>query len=176
MPNVDYTLDMSPIGMIFYVLKASDYTDGQRLEMEWKLLPKADGTPLHIHPAAAESYSVLEGELEVNLNGKWQTLTIGQSLTVPPGTAHTFRNKSDGITRIYNTHHPAMQFDKFFAGLCKVVNKHAKSDEKMKMDFGVIMDLSMLMKKYKNEMVSVKPPNFIVSILNIVGKIAGKRI
>lgn len=171
------TLDMTPIGMIFHIVKTSQQTNGQSLEMEWELLPKAGGTPLHIHPTAKETYKVIEGQLEVNINGEWKLLQQGEELTVSEGIPHTFRNPMGNLTRVYNIHSPALQFDKYFEGLNRLVSKLSQgSKEKLKMNFNTATHLSMLMKKYKEEIISVNPPNFIVSVLNRIGKIRGLKV
>lgn len=115
MLTANQTLDMTRIGIVFHIIKTSADTNGQSLEMEWELLPKADGTPLHIHPAAKESYRVIEGQLEVKINGKWRLLQQGEEITVAEGTSHTFRNPINSVTRVYNTYSPAMRFDEYFA-------------------------------------------------------------
>ena len=171
------TLDMTPIGMIFHIVKTSAETDGQRLEMEWELLPKADGTPVHIHPFADESYKVLEGQLEVKINGQWKALKQGEEFTVNKGVPHTFRNPLDAITRVYNTHSPGMQFDDYFEALSNIVTRlSAGTKQKLKMNLNTVIHLCMLMKKYKAEMVSVNPPGFIVSLLNGIGKLRGIKV
>src|SRR3954470_17195851 len=104
MQTANRTLDMTQIGMVFHIVKTPADTKGESLEMEWELLPGADGTPLHIHPNAEDSYRVIEGEFEVNVNGTWQLLQQGEELTVAKGTPHTFRNPATSITRVYNTH------------------------------------------------------------------------
>ncbi len=171
------TLDMTPVGMIFHIVKTPGETQGQSLEMEWELLPKSDGTPVHIHPFADESYKVLEGQLDVNINGEWKTLKQGEEFTVNKGVPHTFRNPLDAITRVYNTHAPAMQFDDYFEGLSNIVTKLSSGrKEKLKMNLNAATHLCMLMKKYKAEMVSVNPPGFIVSLLNGIGKLRGIKV
>src|SRR5437763_1715152 len=116
-------LDMTPIGMIFHVVKTPIETNGQTLEMEWELLPEADGTPVHIHPFATETYKVLQGQLEVNINGQWKILQQGEELSVTRGIPHTFRNPITAISKVYNVHSPAMQFDRYFEGLSNLVTK-----------------------------------------------------
>jgi len=171
------TLDMTPIGMIFHIVKTPAETHGQALEMEWELLPKADGTPVHIHPFADESYKVLEGQLEVKINGQWKTLKQGEAFTVNKGVPHTFRNPLDAITRVYNTHSPAMQFDNYFEALSNIVTKLSSgTKQKLKMNLNAVTHLCMLMKKYKEEMVSVNPPGVIVSLLNGIGKLRGIKV
>ncbi|MFD2515927.1 cupin domain-containing protein [Pontibacter locisalis] len=170
-------LDLSPIGMVLHVVKTAKETKGASLEMEWELLPKADGTPLHIHPNAQECYHVLEGQMEINVNGKWMVLKSGESFTVPEGVPHTFRNPTNEIVRVYNTHTPALMFDQYFEGLATVVNKLAAGkQERLKMNFNAANHLAMLMKKYKAEIVSVNPPAFIINLLNIIGKIRGLHV
>ncbi len=168
---------MTPIGMIFHVLKTARETGGNSLEMEWELLPKADGTPVHIHPTAKETYKVIEGQLELYINGKWSLLQKGEEITVQGGTPHTFRNPADQVTRLYNTHSPAMRFDEYFEGLSNIVTKlSAGSKENLKVNLNAATHFSMLMIKYKNEIISVNPPNFIVSLLNLSGKMRGLKV
>jgi mannose-6-phosphate isomerase-like protein (cupin superfamily) len=171
------TLDMTPIGAVFHVAKTSQETNGQSLEMQWELLPMSGGTPVHIHPSAKETYKVIEGQLEINVDGKWTLLQKGEELTVPEGIPHTFRNPSSSVARVYNIHSPAMRFDEYFEGLYNIIEKlSGRGKEKLKMNLNTVTHLSMLMKKYKEEIVSVNPPNFVVSLLNRVGKIRGIKI
>jgi mannose-6-phosphate isomerase-like protein (cupin superfamily) len=173
----NHILDMTPIGMIYHIMKTPHQTNGQSLEMEWELLPKAGGTPLHIHPTAKETYKVIEGQLEINIDGKWKLLQQGEELTVSEGTPHTFRNPTDNLIRVYNIHSPAMRFDEYFEGLNGIVLKLSRgSKEKLKMNLNTATHLSMLMKKYKEEIISINPPNFIVSVLNRIGKMRGLKV
>ena len=177
MQSNKHIMDMTPIGMIFEVVKSAEQTQGKSLEMEWQLLPKSGGTPVHVHPAATEHYKVLEGQLEVCLNGKWQTLNTGEEVIVPAGTPHTFRNPSDRVTRVYNTHSPAMQFAEYFEGLHSIVQKLSVGGSKpMAMNFNTVTHLSMLMKKHSKELLSVSPPNVIVSLLSKIGKMRGLKV
>jgi mannose-6-phosphate isomerase-like protein (cupin superfamily) len=170
-------LDMTPIGAIFYIVKTPKETNGQSLEMEWELLPTSGGTPLHIHPSAKETYKVIEGQLELNIDGKWKILQKGEELTVPEGVPHTFRNPTSSLARVYNIHSPAMAFGEYFEGLHNIVAKLSKGGkEKIRMNLNTATHLSMLMKKYKKEIVSVNPPNFFVTLLNKIGKIRGIKV
>ena len=46
MLSANHILDMTPIGMVFQIVKTSKETNGQSLEMEWELQPKIHGIPL----------------------------------------------------------------------------------------------------------------------------------
>jgi hypothetical protein len=43
-------LNLAPIGIVFRTVKPAAETNGQSLEMEWDLLPKADGTGARTAP------------------------------------------------------------------------------------------------------------------------------
>ena len=49
----------------------------------------------HMHPALRESFSVIEGELTVVLDGRQSTLRAGESAEVEPGVWHDWWNDSD---------------------------------------------------------------------------------
>ena len=67
----------------------------QPLVMEFLLQPDATGPPPHVHPAPVrEAFTVTEGEFELMVDGGWRRVATGDSVTVDPGTTHTFRNKS----------------------------------------------------------------------------------
>lgn len=158
------------------ITKTAEETKGKSLEMEWTLLPHQSGTPVHIHPTADETYTVLQGKLEVMLNGKWTLLNQGETFTVPKGAAHTFRNPLPSITKVYNVHSPALQFDSYFSGLQRVVTKLAKEDKPLKPNLNVAVHLSVLMKAHRAEMQPVNPPPFAVAVLNRIGKWRGIKI
>ena len=171
------TLDITPLGAVFHIVKTARETNGLSLEMEWELFPNAAGTPVHIHPGAKETYKVVEGQLEVCLDGKWKLLKKGEELTVLEGIAHTFRNPTGSLTKVYNTHSPAMRFDSYFEGLNNIVAKlSGGGKKKLKMNLNTAIHISMLMKKYKDEIVSVNPPNFVVSLLNRLGELRGLKV
>ena len=61
--------------------------------------------------------------------------------------------------------------------LAKVVNKlSGNGKNKLKMNFTVATYMSMLMNKYPDEIVSVKPPAFATKILSSLGKLRGCKI
>ena len=69
--------------------------------------------PPHSHPGQAEEFAVQTGTIEVLLGGSWRELTAGQSLFIPPGSVHTYRNRSSTPARAVNVHSPAGSFPMF---------------------------------------------------------------
>ena len=164
-------LDLGPLDTKFHIKRTGEETDGEALEMEWELGPKTGGTPVHIHPHAAESYEVIEGRLDVYVKDGWRTLSPGDSVTVEPGVPHTFRNASPEVTRVYNVHRPAMRFGEYFYRLDKVVNSGVVSSSGMTPR--AMLHLSILMTSYPNEIRSVRPPFAIMRVFAMVGRMLG---
>ena len=167
-------LDLSPIGAIFYIKKTAVETQGGSFEMEWELNPRSGGTPIHVHPHATESYEVLEGELDLYVNGTWRTLSTGEKASVNPGVAHTFRNASDSSARVYNTHAPALRYGEYFETLHRVVQSGVVRDGRIGLKG--ILYMSLLMSSFEDEIRSVSPPHAAMTVLALVGKLLGFRL
>lgn len=164
-------LDCTELGMIMKISKSTQDTQGRSLEMEWELLPYSGGTPVHIHPEAIETYEVLSGELEVYKDGQWFTAKAGEKVVIDKGVAHTFKNSTNEVVRVYNTHQPALKFEEFFKGLCKFSQSGLVKNGKM--NFNAIVGISSLWNNYSKELRSIKPPHMLMKILSFYGKLKG---
>lgn len=87
--------------------------------MRFDLPPGAKGSPLHFHSTMAETFTVLQGSLEMELGGagQWQRLRAGESVHVPAGMAHSFRNTSSEWVAFTSANTPATGFNRFIRGL-----------------------------------------------------------
>jgi mannose-6-phosphate isomerase-like protein (cupin superfamily) len=166
-------LDMSPVGMIFTVLKTAKDTNGASLDLHWKLLPGCNmKDPLiHTHPNAVERYEVLDGEMEFYVKDKWITAKKGDKLSVPIGVTHCFRNPGDRIVTVYNTHQPAFRMENYFEDVCKVLDVVTDNrKEKFKMNLQTMIYMSLLMNNYRHEIIAKSPPDFAIKALGAIGK------
>jgi quercetin dioxygenase-like cupin family protein len=71
----------------------------------------------HFHPNADEEFIVLSGALDVMVDGQWNAVGPGESLLVPRGTPHLFRNGRDGETLFTTRFTPACEFLRFFLNM-----------------------------------------------------------
>lgn len=60
------------------------------------------GAPIHLH-AVEEVLEVMEGEAEITLRGENLTLRANQSIVIPAGARHGFRNIGSGILKVRAT-------------------------------------------------------------------------
>lgn len=169
----DRILDFGQFPGRWEITKSTDETDGNFLEMHFEIEDTSeDSPPVHIHPHAKESYEVLSGVLEVNVEGKWTKVPAGQKHSVPPGTPHTFRNKEP--VELINVHKPALKHELFFRRFHKLVTKQEVNLPPN--NFNSFILLGMLFSDHEQEVISVKPPHFVMRALNMIGKVSGYQL
>jgi quercetin dioxygenase-like cupin family protein len=111
-----------PDGSEYAFLEKPADPQTQPLVMQFVLQPGAAGPPPHYHPdPVRETFTVAEGEFELKVDGDWRRLATGQSLTVEPGSVHTFRNESGAAVRVHNVHEPAHSFEQYMRGIARIV-------------------------------------------------------
>jgi len=101
-----------PGGVEFEVTRSTADTGGELVELLFTLPPGRRGPPAHVHEHV-EEWDVVAGRLEARIEGERRMLAAGESLSIPPGTAHTFRNSSDEPVRVRDRHRPAGRFEEF---------------------------------------------------------------
>jgi quercetin dioxygenase-like cupin family protein len=95
------------VGGSSLTLKAtSDDTAGSFFLSESKLEPGFTGPPLHVHRELHDMFYVLDGTLTVQVENQLLEAPPGSFLCVPPGTRHTFANRSEYPVRFLNFNTP----------------------------------------------------------------------
>lgn len=135
-----------PDGSCYVVRRPSAETGGELVEMEFVLPAGCVPPPPHAHRSQVEEYEVLEGQLDVVVDGVWRTLGPGESASVPIGLLHTFRNRSGQVVRVRNWHRPALRFEDFIESTCSTLRAAGVT---RKRDPRVPFYLSMVMLDYQ---------------------------
>jgi mannose-6-phosphate isomerase-like protein (cupin superfamily) len=90
------------------VIKAGTETTGGRFALsETTLEPGFPGPKPHVHRETLDMFFVLEGTLTMQLEEDSFDLLPGGFVLVPPGTAHTFSNRTDEPVKLLNMDAPA---------------------------------------------------------------------
>jgi mannose-6-phosphate isomerase-like protein (cupin superfamily) len=76
--------------------------DGTYSLSETTLAPGSPGPVPHHHETFADSFYVLDGSLTVLVEGRPRQLKAGAFALVPPGSVHTFANRSGARARVLN--------------------------------------------------------------------------
>jgi quercetin dioxygenase-like cupin family protein len=93
------------------VRRSSQETDGELFEFEAELAPGRNGPPAHFHVGQRETFTVVDGLLHVRSGYDWSELGPGATVSVPPGTVHTFANRGDRPVRMIVQMTPALVFE-----------------------------------------------------------------
>jgi quercetin dioxygenase-like cupin family protein len=111
------------VGASSLTLKAtSEYTDGGFFLSETVVEPGFPGPPLHRHRELTDMFYVLEGTLTLTVDGDELEAPPGTFACVPPGTVHTFANRSDGPVRFLNFNVPG-GFEDYMRELAAALGK-----------------------------------------------------
>jgi mannose-6-phosphate isomerase-like protein (cupin superfamily) len=161
--------------MNWEITRSTADTGGELFEATNWLAANMVGPPVHVHPSAEESYDVVDGTLDVFVDGKWSKLGAGESATVPPGVPHTLRNATAEPVRLVNVHRPAMQFEAFFREMHALIGagkiKRLPPKEPRSAIYG-----AMLFGKYPSEIRTSKPPNAVFRMLALIGRALGFKL
>ena len=142
-----------PDGSVYEVTKSAADAGGEFVEMRFTLPRGSVAPPPHTHPGLVEAYEVLEGELDVMVDGDWRTLGPGDSASVPADTIHTFKNRSDATVITRNVHRPPARFEDYIEQIDRVLRARGITDAKSPK---VPIYLSMIMLEYPDTLVPAR--------------------
>jgi quercetin dioxygenase-like cupin family protein len=77
--------------------------------IEFELGPGFEGPEPHAHDDHVDSFYVLDGEAEFQIEGRTMLLGAGSFVAAPPGVEHTF-TAGPGRSRLLNVHAPSADF------------------------------------------------------------------
>jgi quercetin dioxygenase-like cupin family protein len=97
-----------------------DDTHGAFSTIELRVPPRFPGAPRHWHRHMPESFYMLEGSIEILRGDTWTSLAPGQSLVIPPGRVHAYRNVTDDYARFLVV---APGHDRFFVELVEWMHR-----------------------------------------------------
>jgi quercetin dioxygenase-like cupin family protein len=111
-PNEDQNLHhIGVVGDTYTILVRGADTNGRYCLIDM-YVPPGGGPPPHRHDFE-ESFTLLEGEVEVTFRGEKSTARTGETLNIPSNAPHQFHNASDRPARLLCVCSPAGQ-DEFF--------------------------------------------------------------
>jgi quercetin dioxygenase-like cupin family protein len=158
-------------GVNVVITRSTADTGGERVEMEFSLPPGSSGPPRHFHPGQEEEWHVLEGTLSAYLDDRWQSLEAGESVSIPRGRAHTFRNDTAEVVRVRDVHVPALGFQEYMETLDRLTEtgkvKSLKSPASL-------IYLAMVLREHRGTQLTSSPvqraaESFLARLGNLLG-------
>jgi mannose-6-phosphate isomerase-like protein (cupin superfamily) len=163
-----------PGGASFVVAKSAAESGGERVELEMTLPPGAAGPPPHFHPRQEEQWHVLAGTLDVQVDGKWRTLREGESATIPAGSVHTLRNRSNEEVRVLDVHIPALDFQDYMEDLHRLTE--AGKITSLRNPRSLIYLATVLREHRTTQLTASRAQRAMETVLAGVGRLLGMRV
>lgn len=174
--NADRQLDFHPgMGMRWEVTRGVADASPEMFEATNWLDPQMPGPPVHVHPNSEESFEVLEGALDVQVDGEWSTITAGQTATVAAGVPHTLRNGTNEPVTVITRISPAGRSEEMFRTMQRMIEDGKVTRLPPDGPRSAIYT-AMLFGAYPEEIKMTKPPNGVFSALALVGRTLGMKI
>jgi quercetin dioxygenase-like cupin family protein len=101
--------------------RSTDPDGGEVQHIEMWVEPRGGVTP-HIHPAMEERFTVTDGRCQFLSGRRWIEAGPGETVVVPPGTRHAFRNRGAEPARVLCEARPPSSLQAFLedvAGLSR---------------------------------------------------------
>lgn len=163
-------LDFHPaMGMRWEITRSTEDTAGELFESTQWFDAREPGPNVHLHPSSDDAFTVIDGTLEICIDGEWRTLRAGETATAPAGVPHTFRNASDQTVQVRVTMRPAGRSEAFFRDMHRLIEE-GKIKRLPPKDPRSAIYAAMLIGEYPDEVRSVKPPNGVFRTLALVGR------
>ncbi|KQW28815.1 hypothetical protein ASE36_09995 [Rhizobium sp. Root274] len=132
----------------------------------------------HIHPHSDEIFTVHSGRVMVMIDGREHYAKEGQSVTVPKGARHFFRNDFDGETHLTVTFTTAQQHLRFFLNLARWTSeepRYFKADGAVK-----LLPVALALHAFRDHLYIAGPPiavqKLLFTILSPLARLFGYRL
>lgn len=102
-------------GETFTFIETSEETGGARVVTLIDVAP-GGGPPAHAH-RPEETFELVDGEVQLLLDGERRRLELGEPVVVPPGRVHTFTNPGDDVATVKVTVVPPGDFERIMRAL-----------------------------------------------------------
>ncbi|WP_247234224.1 cupin domain-containing protein [Telluribacter sp. SYSU D00476] len=137
---------------IRFLLTGKD-TDGQLLEMETTYNAFSKEPAAHYHPNQDETFIVLEGEINIRMDGQLRVLRKGDRLDVPKNKVHSMWNSTPDRAVVNWKVRPALETDHLLETLHGLANDGKTNDAGMP----PLLQVAMMINKYDHVMRLAKP-------------------
>src|SRR5437016_4435016 len=88
MPQKGQVIKNPTTGDHFEYLETSKDTNGERMTLKQTIYTKGHLYPNHFHTLQDENFEVIAGKLTIWLDGKTQTISAGENITLPKNKPH----------------------------------------------------------------------------------------
>jgi quercetin dioxygenase-like cupin family protein len=130
---------------------------GEVLHVETWVDPGGGVTP-HIHPAMEERFEVLEGRVSFLGGRKWKEAGAGETVVVPAGTRHAYRNESDAEAHMVCHARPPSTLQEFLEETVALSRSGRITRGGLPKGFGGLLAGAALLERHRDMVTLLFPP------------------
>ena len=106
-PEIDSALPhVAVVGDVYTILITGEQTAGRYALIDM-FVPPGGGPPPHRHLAEDELFTITEGSITFAAGEETRSVSAGESVFVPRGTRHSYRNDGEAPARMIAVYTPA---------------------------------------------------------------------
>ncbi len=177
MAQADETIANPMTGQRLTFLVCGEDSGGKLFRAEGAFPPGGFAGPEHVHRYQDEHFEVLAGNAAFNVQGTERVLVEGETIEVPAGTRHTFRNAGDDEMRVVFEFRPAPdsteRFYEVYFGFAQEGRVNAKA-------MPGLLDIALIWPLVSDHAVLATPPtwvqNSLFRVLAPLARVSGRRV
>jgi len=161
MPATTTTRTEDPIHRVSY----SFSRDGDDLVVD-TLLDDGGHLPEHFHPTLEESWEVLDGTIDLKLDGGWRRLAAADGpVTVAPTVRHELRNSSGERAHLRTVVRPAGRLEEFLVETAEAAREGLYNRRNMPTSLRGAIWIAGVAQRYRDETVMCSPPPAVQRVI-----------
>jgi quercetin dioxygenase-like cupin family protein len=137
--------------------RTTDEDGNEVLHVETWIDPGGGVTP-HIHPAMEERFKVLSGRPSFLAGRKWRTAAPGDTVIVPAGVRHAYRNRGDEIAHFVCEARPPSSLQEFLEDVTAFARAGKITRRGLPKGFGALLQAAVMAHHYREMVVLLFPP------------------
>ena len=132
--------------------------DGREvLYVDTHVEPGGGVTP-HVHPALEERFRILAGNPTFLAGRKWKKFSAGETVVVPPGTRHAYRNDSDEPVHFVCEARPPSTLQEFLEDTIALARTGKLTRLGLPKNFGTLLQAAVMVERHRDMVVLGFPP------------------
>jgi quercetin dioxygenase-like cupin family protein len=144
------------LGQRFSFSRTSD-EQGEVLHVETWVDPGGGVTP-HVHPAMEERFEVLAGNPSFLAGRSWRTASPGETVVVPAGVRHAYRNRTDAEVHMVCHVRPPSTLQEFLEEVSALSRAGKISRRGLPKSPRVLFEAAAMAQRHRDMVVLLFPP------------------
>lgn len=160
-------MDPEPKGLVedpVFQIRSGFERDGDSLIVDTWIDPGGGVTP-HVHPAMEERFETIEGTAQFLSGREWVTAPAGEGVVVPPGTRHSFRNRSGEVAHIRCRATPPMTLQEFLTEAAEMSRAGKINRFALPTSPRALLEIAAMAERHREMVVMSSPPRPVQKLM-----------